>query len=125
MGANAQGENRTKRFGRLGRRRGGNSRLPGRLIALVFYRCLSATGIWFFLLPIITILFAIAIFSLLLWFVRGWFGIHSHLSSHDELVDILAIYLVYGLISLFAPFVYGFALLAQYAFRVLTTVSKD
>jgi len=98
----------------------GCAMVTGALIALVFYRCLGATGIWFFLLPIVTVPVAIAIFSVLLWFVRGWFGIHSHLSSHDELVDILAIYLVYGLISLFAPFVYGFALLTQYAFRLLS-----
>lgn len=98
----------------------GCAMVTGALIALVFYRCLRVTGMLFFLLPLLTVPVAIAVFSVLLWFVRGWFGIHSHLSSHDELVDILAIYLVYGLISLFAPFVYGLALLTQYAFRLLS-----
>jgi hypothetical protein len=94
--------------------------LTGALIAFIFYRCLLASGIWFFLLPLITIPVAITIFSVLLWLVRGWFGIHSQHTPRDELIDILATYLIYGAISLFAPFVYAFALGTQYAFRYLS-----
>lgn len=91
----------------------------GIIIALVFRRWLFPPGHWFFLLPIVTLPVAVFIFSLLLWLVRQSFGIHSHLAGVKELLEILLIYVIYGLVGIFAPVLYGCALLTQYIFRII------
>jgi hypothetical protein len=97
----------------------GCAALTGATIALLFRPCFLRRGIWFFLLPIITLPFGILMFSLLLWIVRQSFGIHSQHPGSEELLDILAIYGIYALMSLFAPIVYACALFTQYIFRVI------
>jgi hypothetical protein len=97
----------------------GCAALTGAIIACLFRRCLVRRGVWFFLVPIVTVPFGIVMFSLLLWIVRQSFGIHSQHTGTEELLDILAIYGIYALMSIFAPIVYAFALLTQYVFRVV------
>ena len=97
----------------------GCAALTGAMIALLFRNCLVRRGVWFFVLPIATLPFGIAMFSFLLWIVRQSFGIHSQHLGAEELLDILAIYAIYALMSIFAPIVYAFALLTQYVFRAV------
>ena len=75
----------------------------------------------FLLLPLLTLPTAIVIFSILIWFTRQWLGVHSRFAGVEELWEILTIYLVYGLFSIFAPVLWAFALLTQYIFRTLLT----
>jgi hypothetical protein len=92
----------------------------GVCMALLFHRLLvSRSKVVFFTLPIAMLPTAIVAFSLLIWVAWFALGNRSGVDPLRRLVDILSIFLIYGLISLFTPLVYGCALLNQYALRSL------
>jgi hypothetical protein len=96
--------------------------LTGILISTVFRPLFRRTpgGIFVFL-PLFTLPMGIVLFSLLLWLARRFTGVHfvpSVMPAH-ELRLIAETYLIGGLISIFAPVLFGLALLNQYAMRFL------
>ena len=90
----------------------------GVCMALLFHRLLlSRSKLVFYALPIAMLPCAIAAFSILIWVAWVALGNRSGVVPLHRLVDILSIFLIYGLISLFTPLLYGCALLNQYALR--------
>ena len=100
--------------------------VTGEAISLLFRRVFhNARKTVFFILPIVTLPVAIAMFAVLVWLVRQIFGVHfvPALSPAGELSLIFGTYLIV-LITLFAPFLYGLALLNQYPMRVILRRNK-
>ena len=94
--------------------------LTGVGIALLFHRLLlSKSRVVFFALPIATLSTAIVTFSILIWITWLALGNHAGVPALGRLADILSIFLVYGLMSLFTPVVYACALLNQYVLRAV------
>ena len=96
--------------------------LTGIIIAFLFRPLFrKASQRVFVLLPFATLPTAIVIFSVLIWLTRQWLGVHSRFVGISELWEILSIYLIYGLFSIFSPILWGFAFLTEYLFRVFLT----
>ncbi|HZM52558.1 MAG TPA: hypothetical protein VFE68_18795 [Vicinamibacteria bacterium] len=91
----------------------------GVAVALLFQRpLLSRSWAVFFGLPLATLPAALIVFSLLVWVT--WLGFGSlEEPPFLRLGNILGIFLIYGLLSIFAPVLYAFALLNQYLLRSL------
>ena len=90
----------------------------GITIAVVFRWLFRRTPKFLFpFLPLLTLPVAIAVFSLLVWLERRALGTPTRFAPREELFEILAIYGIYGLISLFMPIVYAVALVTQWWFR--------
>jgi hypothetical protein len=69
------------------------------------------------LLPVLTLPAAIALFSLLVWLERRALGVPSRFTPPEELFEILSIYGIYGLMSIFMLVLYAVALVTQWWFR--------
>jgi hypothetical protein len=92
--------------------------ITGTCIALLFSRSLlKSSRLTFFLLPFATIPLSIAMFSVLIWIVWLFFGNTDGVPKLFYLGTILSFFLFYACISLLAVFVYGFAILNQWALR--------
>ena len=96
--------------------------ITGIFISTVFRPLFRRTpaGIFVFL-PLVTLPTGIAVFALLLWLARRFTGVHfvPSVTPAHELRLIVETYLIGGLISIFAPVLFGLALLNQYAMRFL------
>ncbi len=96
--------------------------LTGIFISTVFRPLFRRTpaGIFVFL-PLVTLPTGIAVFALLLWLARRFTGVDfvPSVTPAHELRLIVETYLIGGLISVFAPVLFGLALLNQYVMRSL------
>ncbi len=93
----------------------------GMVISVLFRRAFSKKSkVLFFALPLGTLPIAIALFAVLVWLMRQSLGVHFHaeISPLSELSLIVETYLIV-LITIFAPFLYGLALLNQYVMRAI------
>jgi len=94
--------------------------VTGIVIALIFRRLfLVRSKLAFACLPLATLPTAIVIYSILIWFVALLFEERTDSSALMALVGITTTYLIYGLMTIFTPLLYGIALLSQFAFRTL------
>lgn len=92
----------------------------GVVIGALVRRLTSACSRIALFLPLLTLPLAISLFALFVWGTRVVLGYHfvpQPLGGRSELSLIVETYLVYGLVSLATPFLYGLALLNQRAIR--------
>jgi hypothetical protein len=88
--------------------------VTGACIAVVFRRWIrSPSRVVLFTLPIVTLPTAIVVFAVLIWTVRLPF----ELPYQPSLLQVVDNFLLYGVMSIFTPILYGCALLNQYAIR--------
>lgn len=95
--------------------------VTGGLISVLFRRAFSKKSrIIFFILPLVTLPLAIALFAVLVWLMRQSLGVRFQveISPLSELRLIVETYLIV-LLTIFAPFLYGLALLNQYVMRAI------
>jgi hypothetical protein len=86
--------------------------LTGVSISLLFQRCIQSRSMWLHLaLPLITVPTAITIFSVLVWVVWLLLGRTAGVQPLGQLANTLGFFLIYGLCSIFAPFLYVVAAL--------------
>ncbi len=94
--------------------------ITGIAIAVAFRWLFQRTPKFLFsFLPLFTLPAAIALFALLVWLERRALGVPTRFAPREELLEILAIYGIYGLISVFMPVLYSVALVTQWWFRRL------
>ena len=93
----------------------------GEVISFMFRRAfIKKSKVIFFMLPLVTLPVAITLFAVLVWLMRQLLGVHFQveISPLSELGLILEWYLIV-LLSIFAPFLYGLALLNQHVMRII------
>jgi hypothetical protein len=93
----------------------------GEFTSLLFRRPIQNAGRGAcFILPLLTLPVSITFFAGLVWLIRQTFGVHFEpsLPPAGELRLIVVTYLLV-LLTLFGPFLYGLALLNQYALRLI------
>ena len=90
----------------------------GAAVAMAFRRpLLKSSDLFFVSLPLLTLPVALALFALLSWLAWVGFGTTKDVPLFHRLGDFLSFFLVYGLISIFTPILFGLALLNQWAIR--------
>ena len=95
--------------------------VTGEVISVLFHRAFRMKSkILFFMLPLVTLPLAIALFAVLVWLMRQSLGVRfqTEISPLSELRLIVETYLIV-LLTVFAPFLYGLALLNQYVMRAI------
>jgi hypothetical protein len=98
----------------------------GVVISVLFHRVFSKKSkVLFFMLPLVTLPIAIALFAVLVWLMRQSLGVRfqTEISPPSELRLIVETYL-FVLLSIFAPFLYGLALLNQFVMRTIIRKQK-
>ncbi|MBI3887356.1 MAG: hypothetical protein HY302_16745 [Opitutae bacterium] len=100
--------------------------MTGEVISVVFRRAFSKKSkVLFFMLPLVTLPIAIALFAVLVWLMRQSLGVRfqAAISPLAELRLIVETYLIV-LLTIFAPFLYGLALLNQSVMRAILKKQK-
>lgn len=92
--------------------------ITGAVIAAAFQRpMLRGSRVAFFTLPILTLPAALTIYSTLIWLSRLGLGSNEGAPPLYGVDQILSIFFMYGLVSVFTPILYCLALATQWSIR--------